>query len=264
MAASDDESGIQPKFRLDKAFYDKVRAATPQFKLVDKFIIPAFSGSGFIVNKGQTFRVIQEEGPQVVDVAFWNNHNRKETFSSTRTWEVEGWFIKVNTRLWSQLPWFRPMATCTEDTVVPQGSDYHNQSVATHCSPELYEVLSDTPGLNACRLNLLQAIEPFGLTEEDLNDNIDVHQKFRVDTKEGMYYLSRSDGQPGTFIEFYAEMDMLVGVSVCPNGDNSTLINTVVWPVGIEIYDTGIEPQEFPQWTDWRPTWKGKWAPPRS
>ena len=260
MAASKNAAEVQPKFRLDKAFYDKVRAATPQFKLADKFIIPAFSGRGFIVKKGQTFRVVQVEGPQVIDVAFWNNNDRNETFSTTRTWEVEGWFVEVYTRLWSQLPWFRPMATCIEDTVVAQGDDFHNQSVATHCTPELYEALFQRPGLNACRLNLLQAIEPFGLKEENLYDNLDVHQKFRIDTVKGRYNLSQSDGKVGDFIEFYAEMDVLVGISVCPNGDNSTSLNTVVKPIGIEIYDTGIEPQEFPQWSDWRPNWKGQWT----
>ena len=250
MPSTRDESGVQPRFRLDKAFYDKVRSSASQHELVDRFIIPPFNGRGFKVRKGQSFRVIQEEGPQIGDVAFWNEHNRKETFSSTRTWEMEGWFIDVYTRLWSQLPWFRPMATCIEDTVVaqPPGGDYHNHSVATHCSPELSEAMSESATLNSCRLNLLQAIEPFGLKEEDLYDNLDVHQKFRVNAREGSYHLSRSDGQPGDYIEFYAEIDLLVGVSVCPYGDNSQMVATTVRPLGIEIYDTSIEPQEFPGW----------------
>ncbi len=102
-----DESGVQPRFRLDKAFYDKVRSGSSQHELVDRFVIPPFSGRGFNVMKGQSFRVIQEEGPQIGDVAFWNEHNRKETFSSTRTWEMEGWFIDVYTEVdpvsWTEL-----------------------------------------------------------------------------------------------------------------------------------------------------------------
>ncbi len=78
-----DISTSQPRLRLDRTFYDKVRSDRSHYKLVDKFIIPPNNGRGFIVSRGQTFRVIQAEGPQVGDVTFWNAHNPKEFFKCT-------------------------------------------------------------------------------------------------------------------------------------------------------------------------------------
>jgi len=122
------------------------------------------------------------------------------------------------------------------------------------------------PGLNSCHLNFLQAITPFGLTEEDIRDNVNLFQKMRPDPETGRIYAALSDSKKGDYIEFYAEMDLLVAVSVCPNGDNTRYYSVpgkdVVLPLAIEVYATGIEPKEFPQWTDWRPTWRGKWMPP--
>ena len=247
----------QPAYQLDKAFYEGVRTARPQYKLLDKWIIPPFNGRGFVVKQGQTFRVIQVKGPQIGDVTFWNLHNPKERFSSLRTWDVEGWFVKVFSRAWSDVPWFRPMATCVDETLDVRREDnrFHHHSVASHCSAEQVEMRSGNAGLNACRLNLLQAIEPFGLEERNLRDNLDVFQKWTFDGGNGKFYGARTESEPGDYIEFYAEMDLIVAVSVCPSGDNSENVFNVygeVWPLGIEIYDTGILPKEFPRWTDWR------------
>jgi len=85
-----------------------------------------------------------------------------------------------------------------------------------------------------------------------------------VDAESGKLFGARTASEPGDFIEFYANMDLLVAVSVCPNGDGIAHQAAVVRPIGIEIYDTGIEPPEFPKWTDWRKSWKGKWIPPEN
>jgi uncharacterized protein len=177
-------------------------------------------------------------------------------------------FIHQYTQLWSDVPWFRPMVTCLEDTVVTTCSDgvFHHHFVGTHCSPETQQMRFGVTGLNACRLNLLRAIEPFGLGEKDLHDNVTVHQKTRLDPKTGRIYVAPSDGKPGDYVEFYAEMDLLVAVSVCPLGDglaNPTVhAEHAVRPLRVEIYDTGIAPKSFPAWTDWRPAWTGRWVPP--
>ena len=255
----------QPKYQLDKSFYDKVRAAKPQYKLVDKFELPPFRGRGFHMTKGQSVRFVTVEGPQVGDVAFWNTHNTDEIFSATRTWVIEGFVINVGTRLWSQTPWLRPMATCIEDTVVvqPPYDSYHHSDARSHCTTEEWEMTTGIPGLNSCHVNLLEAIEPFGLNESNIGDNIMVHQKTTVDPKKGGASVTKGDSKPGDYIEFYAEMDVLVALSVCPIGDGTRVVTPTgqAHPLGVEIYDTGFEPLVFPGFTDWRPNWKGKWLP---
>ena len=66
---------LLPQYALDPAFYDGVRNAKPDYALVERSVIPPNNGKGFEVKKGQLFRIIQETGPQVVDVALWNIHD---------------------------------------------------------------------------------------------------------------------------------------------------------------------------------------------
>jgi uncharacterized protein len=249
-----DPSRQQPRYQLDKQFYESLRAAKTKFKLLDRSSVLPLSGGGFIVKKGQTFRLIELEGPQIADVGVWNLHNPKETVSSLRTWELEGWFLKVNSRVWSGIPWFRPLITCIDETLDSRrrNDDFHHHSVASQCSAEQVEMRSGRAGANACRLNMLQAIEPFGWKEEHIRDNLDFFQKWLFNPKENKFYGARTDAKHGDYIEFYAEIDVVVAVSVCPAGDNSKNESPEVHPLGFEIYDTGIPPKEFPSWTDWR------------
>ena len=263
MFRPEDRSNILPQYRLDIDFYSTVRAAKDRYKLTGKHLIPPRSGRGFIVPRGHTIRIVEAEGPQVADVAFWNAHDKAEHLSLPRTALMEGMFIGLFSRLWSDVPWFRPMAVCVEETVDSKGrdGDYHHHFIAGHCTPELMEARTGETGLNACHLNLLQAIEPFGLTEMDIHENINVHQKARIDPVLGKTRHARTTAVAGDYIEFFATIDLLVAVSVCPNGDNTAWQHPDCKPIGIETYDSGFEAPEFPKWTDWRKTWTGQWVP---
>ena len=257
-----------PQVQLDKDFYERIKASKPQFKLANTLVIPPFEGRGFIVKKGQSFRIIEEEGVQIGDLIVWSATNPKEYLSATRTWTLEGWVINVFTRLWSELPSLRPMATCIDDTVVSQDAGFYHHWIGTHCATEWTEMRVGLPGLNSCHINFLQAIEPFGLKEEDIHDNLNLFQKMTLEPESGKIMATRSDSKAGDHIEFYAEMDLLAAVTVCPNGDNARYYSLpgkdVVYPLRIEVYDTGFQPKEFPSWTDWRPDWQGKWTSPDS
>lgn len=247
MTAVRNASQVLPGYQVDRGFYDRVIAAKDQYKPIDDFVIPPYNGRGFTVKKGHLFKVIEETGPQIADVALWNAGNTKEGMSATHTWELEGWVVRKYSRLWSAPPWLRPMATCIEDTVVstPPGGDYQYHYVRTHCNTEWREMRTGQAGLDSCHLNFLQAIQPFGLTEMDIGDNFMAHQKVYFDPVSGKKNNMRGDGRPGDYAAFYAEMDLLVAVSVCPYGDgfsDGTMGESEVRPLRIEILDTGIVP----------------------
>jgi uncharacterized protein YcgI (DUF1989 family) len=111
----------------------------------------------------------------------------------------------------------------------------------------------------------LQAVEPFGLDERHIRDNVNLFQRMRTDPNSGKILAGLSESTKGDYIEFYAEIDLLVAVTVCPNGDNTRYYSVpgrdVVRPLRIEVYETGVPPRAFPVWTDWRPSWRGKWMP---
>ena len=53
----------------------------------------------------------------------------------------EGYFCMQYSRVWSQQPWMRPLATCIEDATdqsfLPKG--YYNHQWVGHCTPEMIE-----------------------------------------------------------------------------------------------------------------------------
>ena len=256
---------LLPQYALDPAVYDGVRNAKPDYALVERSVIPPNNGKGFEVKKGQLFRIIQETGPQVVDVALWNIHDPKEFFRPEHSFLIEGWFIRENTRLWSDVRYFRPMATCIEDTVEDLDGWHNHMVLGSHCTSEFLEMRSGRKGLNSCHLNFLQAIEPFGLNEGHIQDNFNIGMPCRINDETGKMEITAANSRAGDYVAFYAEIDLLVAVSVCPMGDGSFAATTpekiTVRPIGVEILDTGVEPREFPKRYDWRPHWRGRWEP---
>jgi uncharacterized protein YcgI (DUF1989 family) len=241
---------------FDQGFYEELYRRRPEFKLKKEITVPARSGKGFVVKAGEAFRIVEVEGPQICDLWLFNRKNPKEHFWSNYTMVLEGVYLKRFGRLWSNMPWFRPMATFLEETVRSRGGFPHIISFGSHCTSELWQLHSGIKGLNACHINGLNAIKPFGLTEEDLHDNLNVHMKVKIDPNDGQVSVSKLDCVKGDYAEFYAEMDMLLAVSTCPLGEgsypNSMPEKMIVLPVGIEIYETGIKPRKFPKWYNWR------------
>ena len=83
-----------------------------------------------------------------------------------------------------------------------------------------------------------------------------------VDGNTGAVSVDKTECEKGDYIEFYAEIDLLVALSVCPEGDGSFLetmsAEITLRPLGVEIYDTSVEPRPFPKWSDWRPSFQSK------
>jgi uncharacterized protein YcgI (DUF1989 family) len=258
---------MDERIQTDHAFYDRLITNRPHYALIEEAVLQPYSGKGFLVSPGRSLRVVLLEHPQIADVGLWSSEDSRESLSATRTHLLEGWFLKPHSRLWSDVPYLRPMATCIGDTVgANRGkSEYHDHWVGTHCAPEWMELRGAGPGKNGCRANLLEAIEPFGIVEDRIRDNINVHQKSRIDSENGHVFGAPSEGAPGDFVEIYAEIDLVIGVSVCPNADNTKVWSdpqdNAVHPIKVEIYDTGIPPNEFPRWHDWRRSWRGHWEP---
>jgi uncharacterized protein YcgI (DUF1989 family) len=71
-----------------------------------------------------------------------------------------------------------------------------------------------------CHSNLVRAVVPFGLSEFDVHDVLNVFQVTGLN-EEGQYYMSPSPATEESYIEFFAEQDLLCALSTCPGGDLS-------------------------------------------
>jgi len=238
---------------LNRSFYEDLRARRKTFRLADRFVIPKESGKGFIVRRGQLARIIAIEGPQIADIDFFNADNPRERLWANQTLNREGTHLTTFNRLWTNMPWFRPIMTIVEDTVQnvpePMGARHH-YIFGAHCTPYFWLLALGRPGRSSCYENLVAAIAPFGLKPEDVHDNLNLFQKSRIDLETSRRTTVPSDVKRGDYVEFFAEMDVLMAISACPVGSGRFRVETGgcesdTKPLGVEIYDTGVEPLSF-------------------
>src|SRR5699024_3174080 len=120
---------------VDKEFYQRIANATDQRKLVDQFTIPIRSGQAWEVPAGHVFRIVTVEGPQVGDLNIWSRHDPRERLWASRTRQLEVAHVSVYIRLWSTLPFLRPLLTITGDILQDYGIDEHGGRVKDRLGP---------------------------------------------------------------------------------------------------------------------------------
>ena len=106
---------VYPLDRLpgyDATFYDNARPGMVQ---VGETIVPPREARAFDVPAGHFFRIVSIEGPQVGDLNLWSAGDLAERFFSGKTRALNATHVTTGSRLWSVLPYLRPMATVTYD-----------------------------------------------------------------------------------------------------------------------------------------------------
>ncbi|MFC0112942.1 urea carboxylase-associated family protein [Kibdelosporangium aridum] len=231
---------------VDRAFYD--RLATGPRDLVDEFVIPIRSGRAWEVPAGMLCRLITTPaGPQVGDLNVWNRHNPRERLWAARTRQLQRAHVTTYDRLWSTLPYLRPLLTITKDTLESYGVDEEGGRVhdllGSRCDPYVNRILTDEDFDFHCHSNLVRAVLPYGLTEFDVHDVLNVFQCTGLND-EDKYFMKASPAKPGDFFEFFAEQDLLCALSTCPAGDLSIPLwgpdardpLEVCRPIAVEVY----------------------------
>src|SRR5215216_4487471 len=112
-----DPENLPPRLTIDRELYARIGEATDRRKLVEQIVVPIRTGRAWRVRAGQVSRVVAIEGPQVCDFNAWNLHNPRERFWAARTRQLQGAHVTAFDRLWSCLPYLRPMLTFTNDTL---------------------------------------------------------------------------------------------------------------------------------------------------
>lgn len=207
---------------VNKAFYDRL-AGLADRKEIDEFEIPIRSGRAWRVPAGHLCRISITDGPQVGDFNVWNAHNPREHFWAARTRQLQRSSVTTYDRLWSNLPYLRPLITFVADTlhdyVDPEGGNIHDL-LGTRCDPYVNRMLAGYDFDYHCHSNLTRAVQPFGLTELDVHDVLNVFQCSGLN-EHGEYFMKDCPARPGDYLEFFAEIDVLAALSTCPGGDLS-------------------------------------------
>lgn len=88
---------------------------------------------------GHICRLTTPHGPQVGDLNIWARNNPREHFWASRTRQLHASHVTVGDRLWSSLPYLRPLATIVGDSFKKYGADGVGGRVhdllGTRCDP---------------------------------------------------------------------------------------------------------------------------------
>lgn len=244
---------------VDRELYGRI-AAAPGRTLVHQLTVPIRTGRAWEVRAGQVCRIVAVDGAQVGDFNCWNRHNPAERLWAARTRQLQAAHVTSYDRLWSCLPFLRPLLTFTADTL-DYGVDQHggrcHDLLGTRCDPYVNRMLTGEDFDYHCHSNLVRAVLPYGLGESDVHDVLNVFQVTGL--VEDRYFMSPSPARPGDYLEFFAEIDLLCALSACPGGD----LSVDLWgpaaadplstcrPLGVEVYDIDA-------------SLLASWAPPRS
>ncbi|WP_026536120.1 urea carboxylase-associated family protein [Arthrobacter sp. H14] len=251
---------------VDREFYRKFGENFDEHELVDSFVIPIRSGRAWEVPAGSLCRIVTIEGAQVADLNIWNRHDPRERMWAARTRQLQAAHVSTFDRLWSTLPFLRPLVTITGDSLSDYGRDEEGGRVhdllGTRCDPYVNRMLTGEDFDFHCHSNLTRAVLPYGLTEFDVHDVLNVFQCTGLND-EDRYFMKTCPARKGDYFEFFAETDILCALSTCPGGDLSVPMwgpdardpIDVCHPPGIEVYRPKTE-----LLSGWQPSTRAAYA----
>ncbi|RDW61994.1 hypothetical protein BP6252_11427 [Coleophoma cylindrospora] len=239
-------------------------------ELTDSFIISPRSGRAWTVPVGSICRITTPDGPQVGDLNIFNSHDPKEHLWTARSRQLHRSHLVIYDRLWSNLPYLRPLVTVIANSLEDYGVDGVGGRVhdllGTRCDPYVNKMLTGAEFDFHCHSNLARAIKPFGLAESDVHDNVNLFQVTGLN-KDGQYFIEPSPAKAGDYIEFFAEIDLLFALSACPAGDESVFgwgadamerMEKCCRPLKVDVYKLQ-DPQLLSGWTSPQcPSYKSK------
>ncbi|MEM8979802.1 MAG: DUF1989 domain-containing protein [Pseudomonadota bacterium] len=242
-----------PADSLEAPDLSALKAMSAASVLVDQVTVPPRDGACIDVPAGMFFRVISVDGPQVGDLNMWNRDDPSERFYSGKTRALHGTHLSTGDRMWSSFPYMRPMATITSDSLDWYGFDEFGASVhdviGTRCDPYTGRLLQGHDYHYCCHSNLTRAFaahKGMGVQEAEpfVHDVLNVFMCTGFTRDTGQYFMKASPVRPGDHLEFFAEINLTVGLSACPGGDCSSSHSSDVaqcHPLLIEVWDPGEE-----------------------
>lgn len=235
-ADADTRRGIAPVIcypveELPRPDLAPFRAARAGWERVAEVVVPARDARCFAVPAGHFFRITSIEGPQVGDLNLWAQGDLRERFYSGKTRALHGTHLSTGDRMWSSFPTLRPMATITDDSLDWYGFDAFGGAVhdviGTRCDPYTHNLLSGGGQYHhCCHSNLTRALAdwtglPLREAEAHVHDVLNVFMCTGFTRDTGQYFMKASPVRPGDYLEFFAEIDLIGGLSACPGGDCS-------------------------------------------
>ena len=166
------------------------------------------TGAAFEVRAGQVLRILDPVGGQVSDVTAFGRADSREWLSSGRTLDYNNTILlTAGHTLFSNRS--SPMLTIVTDTV-----GRHDFLLAP-CSPEMFRRTHSIHEPHpSCFINLVSALEPYGIPPDSIPTAFNVFMNVQVDP-DGTLHIEPPLSRAGDYLDLRAEMDLVVGVTAC-------------------------------------------------
>lgn len=177
-------------------------------------IVPARAPWLHHIAAGQTLRIVDLEGNQAVDFLLYAAGDDAERYSAQDTVAAQGnLFLRAGTVLRSNEG--RPMMTIAATSV-----EYHDTiGGACSCESNTLRYGFHTKAQHACVENFLEANLTEGRGKRDIVSNINFFMNVPVE-QDGSLGIVDGISASGLTVDLYAEMDVIVVVSNCPQINN--------------------------------------------
>jgi len=166
------------------------------------------TGLALRLPRGALLTVTDPEGGQVSDMLAISADDPREILSNGRTFDYEETLqLTQGARLWSNRS--RVMLTIVEDHAP------HHDFLLTPCSYDTFRhFYPDKPLHRGCFGNLAEALAPSGLEPDMIPVAFNIFMNVAV-AADGKLAVLPPETQPGDFVRFRAEMDLVIGLTAC-------------------------------------------------
>lgn len=171
--------------------------------------IPARRGRAVRLGKGQSIRIVNTHGQQVVDTWCFNADDLREFLSMEHLRPtIDRIFPHAGDRLVSNRR--RPILTFLEDS----SPGIHDTLIAA-CDDYRYGLIGCTEYHDNCTDNLFAAMRAIGLSAPECPSPLNLWMNIPV-VADGRIEWRAPVSKPGDFVVLRAELDCIVAMSACP------------------------------------------------
>lgn len=176
--------------------------------------IPARSGASFKLKKDQRLLVYNPEGKQVSDMILINEHDINEKLSSGKTFDYEeSILITKGNYIWSNRS--NRMAYIVEDTCG------RNDFLLAPCDSETFAHFYDSHDPSpSCLGNLSHELQKYGIHKDAIPTAFNLFMHVDI-AAQGSLRVLPPKAKAGDYIEFKAEMDLIVALTACSAKDSN-------------------------------------------
>ena len=175
----------------------------------DLIEIPARKGKAAFVSRGQTVKLINTHGSQVVDTWAFARYDLKEFMSMEHT---RATLVKIMPAAGDHLYTnrCRPILTMTEDTT----PGIHDTLMAA-CDNYRYGLLGCSEYHDNCTDNLAAAMYELGLSAPETPSPFNIFMNIPWN-EQGELSFDPPESKPGDYVALEAQMDLVIAFSACP------------------------------------------------